>query len=66
MGADTDMIAVPRSLLACAAYCARKHAGADSTTYRALSKASLTKVPTFAGMPVDELARGTWHPGDEA
>jgi hypothetical protein len=63
---DDDMIAVPRSLLGAAAYCARHHAGADSKTYKALSELAMSPAPAaFAGHNVSDLARSNWHPGDE-
>lgn len=41
IASDSDMIAVPRSLLGAASYCARHHAGADSETYKQLNEAAM-------------------------
>lgn len=67
IASDSDMIAVPRSLLGAAAYCVRQQAGSDSETYRALKKAAMSPAPrTFAGRNLADLQSGQWHPGDEA
>lgn len=55
IASDSDMIAVPRSLLGAAAYCVRKHVGTDSETYKALS--ALTMSPPLATV---EDAYETW------
>jgi hypothetical protein len=61
-----DLIPVPRDLLAAACFCARKHAP-DSSTYQQLSALALSPAEkTFAGMPISQVALGTYHPGDDA
>lgn len=42
VASDSDMIAVPRSLLGAALCCIRTTAGADSNTYKALSALAMT------------------------
>lgn len=52
-----DMIVVPRGLLAAAAYCARKHVGADSETYKAISAASLSPAASSVERLETEVAK---------
>jgi len=66
MSAEAE-IAVPRNLLASAAYCARKHAGRDSVTYQRLSAIAISpEKPTYADRPLSEIAASNFHPGDVA
>lgn len=68
---DTDMIAVPRGLLAAASHCVRAYAP-ESKTYAALSALSLVVVDeprTVGGILLSEhqsSGYGGWHPGDDA
>jgi hypothetical protein len=71
-GSDTDMISVPRGLLAAACHCVRKFAP-DSTTYAELSALSLSEAPDqriFAdGLTLREIQNSPGlglHPGDIA
>lgn len=59
-----DVITVPRGVLAAAAYCARKHAGADSATYQGISQASL-KPSDNKRLAFGELVEGLFKQFEE-
>ncbi len=61
------MIRVPRDLLGAALYCVRKQAGSDSETYKRLHDLAMSPPQQrYAGLLMEDIARGSFHPGDEA